>query len=291
MDGGVFDIQHFCTGDGPGIRTTVFLKGCSLRCEWCHNPESQAFAPEILLNKSRCIGCGACDAVCPAKDAKGTLESAHSRRELCPPGCRLCADVCPSGCLEVAGKKMSAEAVMAEVLQDETYYKNSEGGMTISGGEPMAQPAFTKQLLEEAKAHSLHTVVETSGNGRKADFLAAAPYVSLWYWDIKLMDAGLYRQYTGGSLDTMLENLEAVYATGSDICFRVLFVPEIHLQPGIAEATAALLKQYPRCSAELVAYHLLGNAKREKLGLGQKRFCEPTSSQTEEFARRTGIIK
>ena len=170
-------------------------------------------------------------------------------------------------------------------------WMNSEGGMTISGGEPMAQPAFTKQLLEAAKSHSLHTVVETSGNGRKADFLAAAPYVDLWYWDIKLMDAGLYRQYTGGSLGTMLDNLEAVYDAGADICFRVLFVPEIHLRPGIAEATAALLEQYTGCNAELVAYHLLGNAKREKLGLGQKRFCEPTSSQSEEFARRTGIIQ
>ena len=289
MDGEVFDIQHFCTGDGPGIRTTVFLKGCSLGCEWCHNPESQSFVPEILLNASRCIGCGACDAVCPAQEAKRTLASAQSRKALCPPGCRLCAGVCPSGCLEVAGRRMSVEDVICEVLQDETYYKNSEGGITLSGGEPMAQPAFTRQLLAAATSHNLHTVVETSGNGRQADFVAAAPYVNLWYWDIKLMEAGLYRQYTGGSLGTMLENLKAVYATRADICFRVLFVPEIHLQPGIAEATAALLEQYPRCSAEVVPYHLLGNAKREKLGLVQKRFCEPTASQTEAFARRVGI--
>ena len=290
MNGSIFDIQHFSTGDGPGIRTTVFLKGCTLRCVWCHNPESQSFSPEILLNHSRCIGCGACDAACPKGDAKTILADAGSRRGLCPPGCRLCADACPTGCLEVAGRSCSVTEIIDELMQDEAYYRNSGGGMTLSGGEPFAQPQFCRQLLQDATAKGLHTAVETSGNGSKDDFLAAAPFVKLWLWDIKLMDPGLYKEYTGGSLRTMLDNLEAVASTGAEIRFRVLFVPDIHLVDGIVEATAALLKQYPQCGAEVIPYHLLGNAKREKLGLPEKRFREPSAPETEAFARRIGIV-
>ncbi|MBP5505579.1 MAG: glycyl-radical enzyme activating protein [Bacteroidales bacterium] len=289
MEGGIFDIQHFCTGDGPGIRTTVFLKGCTLLCEWCHNPESQCFAPEILLNTQRCIGCGACDATCGKGSPKTILADAGARKATCPPGCRLCADACPTLCLEVAGRRVGTDEILEEVMQDEAYYRNSGGGMTLSGGEPMAQPPFCRELLRQATERGLHTAVETSGNGRKEDFLAAAPYVNLWLWDIKLMEPTLYRQYTGGDLDTMLDNLNAVAATGAQIRFRVLFVPEIHCTDGIAESTAALLQKYPQYSAEVIPYHLLGNAKREKLGLAEKRFREPSASETEAFARRIGI--
>ncbi|MBQ9584162.1 MAG: glycyl-radical enzyme activating protein [Bacteroidales bacterium] len=285
-----FDIQHFCTSDGPGIRTTVFLKGCTLRCEWCHNPESQSFLPEILLNAQRCIGCGACDDVCPEGVAKAILADASVRQANCPPGCRLCADACPAGCLEVAGRSTGASEIIDEVMQDEAYYRNSGGGMTLSGGEPLAQPAFCLELLRAATGRGLHTAVETSGNGRKEDFLATAPYVDLWLWDIKLMEPNLYSQYTGGRLQTMLDNLEAVAATGAQIRFRVLFIPEIHIKEGIPEATAALLEKYPRCSADVIPYHLLGNAKREKLGLREKRFREPDLLETEAFARRIGIV-
>ena len=289
MEGTIFDIQHFCTADGPGIRTTVFLKGCTLHCAWCHNPESQPFIPEILLNAPRCIGCGACDAVCPQHDAKGILANALSRKQTCLPGCRLCSDACPSGCLEVDGRRCSVKEVMDEVMRDEPYYRHSSGGLTISGGEPFAQPQFCRQLLQEASSRGIHTAVETSGNGRRQDFLAAAEFVNLWLWDIKLMDADRYREFTGGNLQTVLDNLQAVSGTGADIRFRVLFIPEIHLQEGVAGATATLLEKYPRHKAEVIPYHLLGNAKREKLGLPQIRFREPEASETEAFAHNIGV--
>ena len=289
MTGTIFDIQHFCTGDGPGIRTTVFLKGCTLHCPWCHNPESQSFRPEILLNPMRGIGCGACDSACPAGDAKGTLASAAARVAVCKPAsCRACAEVCPSGCLEIAGRRVSVDEVMQEVMQDEAYYRHSGGGMTLSGGEPMAQPGFSLELLKAARLAGLHTAVETSGDGRIEDFLAAEPYTDLWLWDIKIMDAALYHSLTGGDLDRMLANLSAVAASGATIRLRVLYVPDFHDREGIAEATAALLASYPQYESEIIPYHLLGNAKRKKLGLPELRFREPDAKEISKFAGCAG---
>ena len=289
MKGRLVDIKRFAVHDGPGIRTTVFLKGCPLRCAWCHNPESWSPEPQVLLNLSRCIRCSSCEAVCPAGDPKAILASAPSRKASCPSGCRLCADACPTGSLEEAGRTTTVASVLEEVLQDEAYYRHSGGGLTLSGGEPFAQPAFSRALLEAAVGAGLHTAVETSGHGARASFLAAAPFVRLWLWDIKLMEPELYRQYTGGNLKTMLDNLQAVASTGAEIRFRVLFVPEIHLQKGIDEATAALLKKYPQYPSEVIPYHLLGNAKREKLGLKEKRFREPSSEETTRFSRQIHI--
>ena len=164
MDRGtIFDIQHFCTGDGPGIRTTVFLKGCTLHCAWCHNPESQDHRPEILMSLGKCIGCGSCDAACPGSDARRILSSRESRLSECPHGCLACAEACPSSCLETAGRSVTVREVMQEVMQDEAYYRHSGGGITLSGGEPMAQPSFSTALLEAACSRGIDTAVETSG--------------------------------------------------------------------------------------------------------------------------------
>lgn len=189
----------------------------------------------------------------------------------------------------MAGRRVSSDSVLEEVMRDESFYRHSGGGMTLSGGEPMFQPAFTAALLEGAAKAGVHTAVETSGNGRRVDFLAAAPYVGLWLWDIKLMDPDLYREYTGGSLPVMLDNLAALAETGAVIRFRILFIPELHGRDDVADATSALLGRYPEYGAEVIPYHLLGNAKREKLGLPEIRFREPEPSETSAFARRIGL--
>lgn len=309
MKGTIFDIQHFSTGDGPGIRTTVFLKGCTLHCSWCHNPESQSFRPEILLNTTRCIGCGACNKVCPAGDAKQVLAFTSRRKDTClsasapglpartdaespaNAGCLACAPVCPTGCLEVAGKTMGVEEVMAEIRADEAYYRHSGGGITLSGGEPMCQPDFAAALLEKARSIGIHTAVETSGNGAKEDYLAAAPFVNLWLWDIKLMDENLYREHTGGTLSRMLDNLQGLADTGAQIHFRVLLVPGLNDRPEVIAATRSLLERYPDYPREVIPYHLLGNAKREKLGLPEKRFREPARSEVEAFSKSVGCAE
>ena len=290
MDRGtIFDIQHFCTGDGPGIRTTVFLKGCTLHCAWCHNPESQDPRPEILMNIGNCIGCGSCDAACPGSDARRILSSRESRLSECPPGCLACSEACPSSCLETAGRSVTVREVMQEVMQDEAYYRHSGGGITLSGGEPMAQPSFSTALLEAACSRGIDTAVETSGNGKADDFISATRWTGLWLWDIKLMDPILYKEYTGGSLETMLSSLEAVAGTGARLCLRILYIPEIHDDERVVSSTRRLLEMYPDADKEIIPYHLLGNAKRVKLGLPEKRFREPDKDMVKAFARTIGL--
>ena len=278
----IFDIQHFCTHDGPGIRTTVFLKGCPLHCAWCHNPESQSFRQEILVSPQKCIGCKECERVCPHHAPHRILASAQLRSELCG-SCIACAEACPAEALEISGRRASVEEVLQEVLMDKDHYDNSTGGVTLSGGEPFASPAFTLPFLKAAKASGLHTAVETSGCCAPELYLEAAPYVDLFLWDIKMLDGELYERYTGGRLSTMLASLDAVCAAvpAERIRFRVLFIPDIH--QGLTAQTAAFLAAHPSIEWEIIPYHVLGNSKREKLGREKVLFREPSADEVSGF--------
>lgn len=265
--GFVFDIQHFSTHDGPGIRTTVFLKGCPLRCAWCHNPESQSFAGEVLYHRTKCLGCGRCGG-----DHHGN------------------ADVCPSGAMELCGRWYTADEVLAEVLKDAAYYRHSGGGMTLSGGEPAAQSDFASELLRMAHERGIHTAVETSGCGQADDYTKKLlPYTDMFFWDIKLMDENLYHKYTGGHLDRVLANLSLLCERGAHVVMRLLFIPDIHLQPSVLERTRDLCRKYAKLEKEVVPYHPLGNAKREALGLPKVFFREPDKEEREQFDRALGL--
>jgi len=192
-------------------------------------------------------------------------------------------EVCLFGAMENCGREVSVEDIFTEVLQDESYYRYSGGGMTVTGGEPMAQAQETLKLLSLAHQAGINTAIETSGCGRKEDYLAILPYTDLFIWDIKLMDKDLFRHYTGGSLQNILDNLSEVSNNGAKLLLRFLFIPEIHLEDSIIQATRQLAEQFPGAEKEVIPYHVLGNSKRTKLGLPEIRFREPAPEEISEF--------
>lgn len=237
MTGIVFDVQRFALHDGPGIRTTVFLKGCPLRCLWCHNPESQAFAPQLAFG---------------AEERAAHDPSAH--RSLAKVGA-------------VIGRKMTVEEVMDEVLRDEAYYHRSGGGLTLSGGEPLAQPTFALALLREAKAYGLHTCLDTSGVVAPRWVEAAADLTDLFLYDYKATDPDEHRRLTGASNRLVLDNLDLLYRRGARVRLRCPLVPGLNDTPEHLEGIAALADRYPDLEGiEIMPYHDLGRDKAARIG-------------------------
>lgn len=266
MEGTIFNIQKFCINDGPGIRTTVFFKGCPLSCLWCHNPESKSTRPELFYDIRKCIGCGGCATVCPAgchsfTDTEHLFDRTACRR------CGSCAEICPTQALEIAGYRITAEEALKEVMKDEVFYRNSGGGMTLSGGEPMFQPEFARCLLTLAKQKGLHTCMETCGYAAWEDYASVLPLVDLFLFDYKLTDPQLHRQYTGVSQTRILENLFNLDAQGAKTVLRCPIIPTVNDTPdhfaGIA-ATANRLRNVQEIHIE--PYHPLGSSKSDLLG-------------------------
>lgn len=264
--GTVFQIQKFSINDGPGIRTTVFLKGCPLNCLWCHNPESKKKQPELFYDGKKCIRCGMCAAVCENHCHSVSGQVHELNRETCA-CCGKCADACFSGALETVGYAISVEDTLREVMKDAVFYQNSGGGMTLSGGEPLAQYAFTRELLAAAKEKGLHTCVETCGYAPWEQFDSILDLVDIFLFDYKLTNPALHKQYTGVTNERILENLRKLDAAGAAIILRCPIIPTINDTAehfaGIAE-TANSLQNILEINIE--PYHPLGSSKLQMLG-------------------------
>ena len=265
MTGTVFNIQRFCVNDGPGIRTTVFLKGCPLSCAWCHNPESKSPRPELFYDADQCVSCGRCVSLCPQKAHLMENGRHQLRRESCV-RCMACAEThCPA--LAAAGETRRAEDVMAEVLRDRPFYQASGGGMTLSGGEPFFQEAFVLDLLRLAREAQVHTCVETCGFAPLSLLEQAARWVDLFLYDIKLTDPALHRQWTGVSNDRILENLRALDKMGAKTVLRCPVIPGVNDTPAHFQGVAKIANSLTYLQEiHLEPYHPLGVSKARRLG-------------------------
>ena len=264
--GVIFDIKRYAVHDGPGIRSTVFLKGCPLRCFWCHNPESQTPRPVLMQYPRQCVGCGRCLEVCPRGALSRDEEQVVVDRALCQ-ACGTCAGVCYAQSLVLLGREATVEEVLAEVLKDQPFYETSGGGMTLSGGEPMAQAEFTTALLAAAREAGLHTALDTSGFAPWERYQAALPHLDLVLYDLKCADPMAHRVATGVDNALILENLRRLAEAGVEILVRVPVVPGFNAAPEQMAALARLVAALPRpVPMELLPYHRLGESKHAALG-------------------------
>ena len=264
MTGRIFNIQRFSTDDGDGIRTCVFLKGCPLRCAWCHNAESLSTAFELALSAQNCIGCGACVAECPTDALDLQSGKVCIDRTACK-GCMRCTEICCTEALVQIGKDMTVDGVMEVVFKDRIFYGKS-GGLTITGGEPMAQPQFTIALAQAANAEGISVAVETSGFGNAADFEALLPVCDLFLFDCKA-STERHRALTGMEDTQILQNLALLSSRGARIRLRCPIVEGANLDGAFVEKIIALAKAYPTIEAvQLMPYHNTGIGKNETLG-------------------------
>lgn len=265
MNGIIFNIQKFCIHDGDGIRTCVFLKGCPLRCIWCHNPESLEKSPSLSFNKQKCSLCGRCLAVCSSR----TIENGILKidRKNCKK-CGKCDEICLSGANEIIGKEITASEVLAEVLKDKMFYDTSGGGITVTGGEPSYQPDFTLEILRISKESRISLAVETCGIGSCDFYEKAADLGATFLFDIKCIDPVRHRKLTGSDNAHIISNLNYLMDRGADVIIRLPLIPDCNdSDEDIASLAAFLNKNVGRYRyAEIMPYHTLGTGKSEKIG-------------------------
>jgi pyruvate formate lyase activating enzyme len=281
----IFNIQRYSIHDGDGIRTTVFFKGCPLRCVWCHNPESMASQPQLLYSAEKCGLCLECVKACP--NCLIRLTSDGKLKNLGCTGCGSCVGACLNGAREIAGKSLSVDEIMAEAGRDAAFYEQSGGGVTLSGGEVMAQDGdLLEEILKRCKSKGYHTAVDTCGFAPWQKFERVMPYTDVFLYDIKHMDPEAHEKYTGRTNEIILSNLKKLSAAGSEIYIRLPLIENINCGDEDIDAVAAFLKTISVRRVYLLPYHKVGSHKRERLGTAFEcpDMCPPD-------AERLNVIK
>ncbi len=283
----VFDIKRYAIHDGPGIRTTVFLKGCPARCLWCANPESQSFVPELIFQESECIDCGKCIQICP-HGALSVLGGHRTIQRNACDGCEKCTAVCPSEALKMIGRKVTVESLYAEIASDRVFWERSRGGVTLSGGEPLAQAYFTRDFLEKCKAHHMHTAIETCLYAPREVLQSTMPFADLFICDMKIMEKEKHEYYTGVSSELIKINLQYLLESSRDVLVRMPFIPDINDDEKNLMELARFLNRYrPGTRLELLPYHSFGENKYAQLGRtsAMSEISPPTKEALEKAVR------
>lgn len=258
----IFNIQHFSVHDGPGVRTVVFFKGCSLHCLWCHNPESIHREKEIMLYSEKCIGCMTCAVSCPV-GAHSFENGVHRiEKEKCV-RCFKCCEECYADALVSVGEERNTYEIFAEICRNEEYFRQSHGGVTFSGGECMLQQTALIELLTLCRERKIHTAIDTAGNVPWEYFENVRGLADLFLYDIKAFDSEVHRVCTGSGNERILDNFRRLAATGAKIIVRIPYIPECNGTE--LEKISRFLKDYPEIRAELLPYHSMGNSKYHAL--------------------------
>ncbi|WP_372680554.1 glycyl-radical enzyme activating protein [Desulfosarcina sp.] len=288
-EGIIFDINRYAIHDGPGIRTTVFFKGCPIRCRWCANPESQKTALELAHLNHECILCGRCMETCP-QDAIRVSDTNHLLDRTACDLCGKCVEACPAEALQVMGRTVSVDDLYAEVAADRPFWERSGGGVTLSGGEPLFQPRFVKAFLERCRANYIHTAIESCLHVATQTLAEILPLVNTVICDMKLMDDQRHRQFTGVSNALILKNMAMLLQTDQDMRVRMPLIPGVNDDlPGL-EALGAFLQDHREgAQLELMPYHRLGEVKYARLGRSCKMEEIPAPSR-EEMEKAAGVL-
>ena len=261
----VFNIQKFSLHDGPGIRTVVFLKGCPLKCKWCANPESQSPRIQILWDKEKCLGCGACAASCPQGAVLKTGRIIRINGKTCS-GCGICAAGCPAQALRAEGEVKTVREVLNVCLQDRDFYEESGGGVTLSGGEALVHPDFSMALADALQKHNIHVAMETTGFAAPELFDRVTGHMDLLLFDVKHWDEAKHLEGTGVSNRLILDNMKRAIASGMRVLPRLPVIPGYNNTLADAKGFAARLKETGACEIQLLPFHQFGEKKYDELG-------------------------
>ncbi|MHC1759811.1 MAG: glycyl-radical enzyme activating protein [Negativicutes bacterium] len=261
----VLSVQKFSVHDGPGIRTTVFFKGCPLRCAWCHNPESQNFTADLMTDSEKCTGCGSCVDHCHIQAISVSTTGQATDRCRCD-ACGECVDFCRTGAREIAGHAASEAELLAEILKDQIFYEQSGGGVTFSGGEALCHIDALESLAAQCKLHGLHVAIDTCGYVPQDHFRRILPHADLFLYDLKHMDAERHRHYTGQDNRLILENIGYLSEAGAAICLRLPLIENVNDDPDNIEEILRFSKQLRLRQVNLLPYHNTGSSKYAKLG-------------------------